>query len=263
MRCSHHFVCQTQAPLGLVSSVLEPDFDLGLGEAEHSGELSSLVPGEILLMLEATLERSDLRLSKGGSRALLLLMLPARGAAQLLLLLLLMTLMVIVRFARWVAMLGVAVEKMVAGAHESVIVKLLMLHRRRRAYSSCRKGFRLDRCLLLARSASSHHPSSSAAVVRMTALLVAQARRLKRKVMGVMRGEGERGWRGQERSMMVARRYTSSSAPRAAQLGHFGEEGIVGVDVGGVVLPPCTQQHRLGGQRALLAASNARRRRRG
>lgn len=126
--------------------------------------------------------------------------------------------------------------------------------------STCRwKVFRLDCRFLLARSSSSHRAS---AVVRMAALLVAHARRLEREVMGVEGERERRRRRRKKRSVRVARRYGPTAA-HAAQLGHFGEEGIVGVDVRGVVLPPRAKQHRLGGQRLAARYACRRRRRRG
>ena len=85
LRRQREAVLAALSPLGLVPPVLEPDLDLGLGEPQAGGQLSSLRSRQVLLVVELLLEFEDLQVREGGAGTLLF---PRGGEAAVVLLLL-------------------------------------------------------------------------------------------------------------------------------------------------------------------------------
>lgn len=68
---ARHQLGRHLAPFGFISPVLEPDFNLGLGELQCSGQIGALGPGQVPLRVEAALQLVYLRVREGRPGALL------------------------------------------------------------------------------------------------------------------------------------------------------------------------------------------------
>lgn len=66
-------------PLGFGSPILEPDLDLGLGQRQGRGELSSLGDGQVLLLTELSLQGQKLCGGEGSARLAVGFVLPQRA----------------------------------------------------------------------------------------------------------------------------------------------------------------------------------------